>query len=157
MSIRTAHWKPNPKRVVVVAATFKSGWNTVKLDLNANHKLVATITSGGKTVRLTSGAKKVGDMMVTIVPGKWAWSATCSIRTPTVTFTAQQVRELGRAKWVLAHKIYGRVVLRCSRLPTAPERSHTTMWLALQMGFKGAPDRASGILVSRLQLFACAR
>ena len=91
LSVKLTQWKPRPKRVVITAAIIKSGATMVELNLGANHELVATIMSGGKTATLTHGVKHVGSMTVTIVPGALSWAASCTIKTPDLTFTAEQV------------------------------------------------------------------
>ena len=98
LSVRVARWKPRPNRVVTVAATVKLGAANVTLSLDASHRLVATIVSGGKATTLMKGMKKVGSATVTIVPGALSWAANCTIKTPTLTVTAQQVCKL----WVAA-------------------------------------------------------
>ena len=87
LSVRTARWKPRPKRTVVVGATVKSGSVIVHLNMDAQLNLMATITARGKTTQMTRGAKSFGNTTVAIIPATW----TASINTPTLTVTAQQV------------------------------------------------------------------
>lgn len=148
--VRTALWKPRPKHLVVVAATFKSGGITVTLGLDANHRVVATIASGGKISTMMSGVQKFGSMTVTIVPAKW----TASIKTPTMTITAQQVCS------VVCTRRTGST-LRTTRLCCLHRPAPATTHLlgqpcallpstAPQGGYKRAPKKPSGILVRRL-------
>ena len=97
LSIRVARWKSRPKRIVTVAATVKIGAAHVTLSLDASHRLVATIVSGGNATTLMKGMKEVGSATVTIVPGALSWAASCTIKTPTLTVAAQQVCSLMRA------------------------------------------------------------
>ena len=91
LSVRVARWKPRPNRVVTVATTVKIGAASVTLSLDASHRPMATIVSGGKATILRKGIKKVGSATVAIVPGALSWAAICTIKTPTLTVTAQQV------------------------------------------------------------------
>ena len=138
LSVKLTQWKPRPKRVVITAAIIKSGATMVELNLGANHELVATIMSGGKTATLTHGVKHVGSMTVTIVPGALSWAASCTIKTPDLTFTAEQVgvtwyaQENGSCMWARA---------------TTHHSSIRSCSCNAQEGFLGAPKKPAGILV----------
>ena len=88
LSVRTAKWKPRPNHTVVVATTLKSGGVTVTVSLDAQHKIMATIVSGGKRTYEKNGVHKFGTTTVAIVQAKW----TVTITTPTMTVVAKQVR-----------------------------------------------------------------
>ena len=98
LSVKTAQWKPRPKRVVIIAATITSGTTSVDLRLDASHRLVAFITSGSKTATLMHGVKHVGSVTVTIVTDKLSWDASCTVKTPGLTVTARQVGGIWRAQ-----------------------------------------------------------
>ena len=98
LSIKTAQWKPRPKRVVITAATITSGKTSVDLSLDANNNLVASIDSGSKTTMLTHGVKHVGSVTVTIIPGSLSWAASCTVKTPGLMVTARQVGGMWQAQ-----------------------------------------------------------
>ena len=91
LSVRVVRWKSRPNRIVTVSASVKFGTASVTLSIDASHRLVATIVSGGKATTLMKGMKRVGNTTVTIVPGALSWAASCTIKTTTLTVTAQQV------------------------------------------------------------------
>lgn len=142
LSVKTASWRPRPKRVVITAATIKSGKTSVDLSLDANHTLVASISSGSKTTTLTRGVKRVGSLTVTIVPGPLSWAASCIVKTPGLTVTARQVgvqaQDSGAGACVTL--LYRAC---CSTLLTHSRSS------AVQEGFLHAPKKPAGILVRR--------
>ena len=143
LSVKTALWRPRPKRVVITAATIKSGKTSIDLSLDANHTLVASISSGSKTTTLMHGVKHVGSVTVTIVPGSLSWAASCIVKTQGLTVTARQVGSIWQAQvFGVGH------VPLCCRACMLHFLMHAR-YSAVQEGFLGAPKKPAGILVRR--------